>query len=88
LEQQLDRVIPGRLTRLNSEALRHWFTSHCLSRPLLRKGTVLRDGANRKKESRVVTAGRVGTDELHLRAKTLERARVSRVIVSAGQGGQ
>ena len=88
MEQQLDRVIPGRLTRINHGALRHRSANHCLPHPLLHEGTGLRNGANRNKGSRGVTAERVGGNELRLRAEMLERAQVSRVTVSVGRGGQ
>jgi hypothetical protein len=86
--QHLDRVIPESLTRLNREALRHWSASDRFSRSLLREGTVLRNGINRKNEPRVVTAQRVDENGIHLRAKMLDRADVSRVFVSVKLGGQ
>ena len=88
MQKQLDRVIPGRLTRIDPGALRHCPAIHCLSRPLLRDGTILRNGASRTEESRAVTSERVGGNELCPRAEILERAQPSRVNVSVGRGGR
>jgi hypothetical protein len=88
LRQHFDRVTPESLARLNREALRDWSASHGLSRPLLCEGTVLHSGINCRNEPRVAAAERVDGNEIHPRAKMLDTAEVTRVLVSVELGGE
>ena len=70
--QQLDRVTPESLTRLNREALRDRPAIRKLFSRLLREGTVLQNGINRKNEPRVAVVEQVDEEDVYLRAKNFD----------------
>ena len=85
--QQLDRVTPENLTRLNREALRDRLAIRKLFNRLLREGTVLQNGINRKNEPRVAVVERVDRDDVYLRAKNFDLSGAPQAYFNFRLGG-
>lgn len=70
--QQLDRVTPESLIRLNREALRDRPAIRKLFSRLLRERTVLRNGINRKNEPRMAVVEELNKEDVYLSARNFD----------------